>query len=194
MNILKLVLFSLVNLTCAQIYPFVKQYHECETLKMIRSTDEYGFVSYSPDPKLPNNSLPDSFYARAGYDTMSLDESMKLFKTIFDRLPRNCTTEMCKCVRQAATSAEYYSIFFDSDENAYAMALVISALDATLRADRVSFEEYAQSYLDLKNYPALSRFAYNNEFTSFRASQYNKYYICTGQSYSNVKLFKHLDF
>lgn len=158
---------------------------------MIKYTDTYGNVYYTPDPKIANNTLVDSFYLLAGFDTMSLDDAMKLIKAIFDSLPRNCSNELCECVRmrQSATNVEDYSMFFESDENAAGMSQLISSLDEKLRVDRNSFEEYAAELnLDQKNYPALSRFAYNNEFTNSRASQYNKYYTCTGQKYTNVML------
>lgn len=164
----------------AQIFSFVKQYYECKNLKMTKSNanngDEYYFM---PDPNLENNKLDDSFYRRQRFDHMSLDSAMKLFKSIFAEVSRDCQSALCECVRKRkqTSDVEKYWIFFESEENLSLVKSTINSLDLTLGEDHYFFG-YPDENFDLENYPALSEFAYNNDFTHYRSTQYFKYDEC----------------
>lgn len=182
--------------TDAQIFPFVKQYYECKNLKMIKSTDYYGREYYTPDESVEANTLDDSFYTGLGFDTMSIDDAMRVIKSIYDELPEDCDTELCECVwlRRFQTVAERYAVFFETDERIESLTTIITSLDEKLSASRYSYEKYTSgfsSYEDPENYPTLTKFVYNNEYTYNRISQFKNYRKCINSNSvsDEVKLF-----
>ena len=178
-----ILIVSLSWMTDAQIFPFLKQFYECKYLNMIKAGNPRTGFLFIPDPKIPNNSLKDSFYSRLGLNTLSFQDALYLIKSIFDQIDApNCQTDLCQCVRlrRFAFDVERYSIFFESRETITGLENIITSLDSKFGSNRLTYDKSGSIYLylDPLNFPVLSKFAYNYEFTAIRAKQYLGYFNC----------------
>lgn len=122
-----LIVFGGVSVDCQDCYDIMKQYYECKYLKMIE--DQYDM--YVPNPKIPNNSLNDSFFYSLNLTNKTFADAIKFVKLIYDtaNLKGSRCTQLCNCVgsRLDVSSGFLYPIYFKG----------IKELNATPRFDRV---------------------------------------------------------
>lgn len=93
-----------VNRVENSITQTLKQYFECQNLKMNKSRVGTREM-YIPDTTIANNTLMDEFYRRV-LSNITYDQAMALVRRVYNETGRTCVTEFCKCTQSMYLSRD----------------------------------------------------------------------------------------
>lgn len=185
-SVLVLATIGCWNRVDAQCFAVLRQYYECQNLKMVKINDPRFGPYYRPDPHASsNNVLDDSFYQKLGLASMNSNEAMNLIKKIYQETSTgSCESEACKCVvqRYMAWTYQYHdpmAILFRA-ENFEQTKEIIEALDQSLADQRHPSAQLQMSsaFGGGQNLSTLSEFCIRNEYSEMRLSEYKNPWAC----------------
>lgn len=186
-----------------ECYNLIEKFYECSysslsknsndsSLKETTQNEEFKIQAFDLNVLSPSSSatttLNDSFYKEFGLLNMSFDESMELFKSIYDEL-EDCETDLCKCVTSSSSSSyviggDVYSVFFRDEALLQQIKGIISAFieayKASLRPTNVLVNECIAALDDDTQLvlPTLCEFCVINDYSKDRLKFYNSIDKC----------------
>lgn len=193
--ILSLAVLEQVN---GQCYDLIKQYYECKYLRMSKQNNSWGDIDYRPVKSRNHrhpNKLDDKFYRRQGLAKLDFDESMRLFRKIYDET-ENCHSKFCKCV--SFKHIDYYnnySIWFRNETNYKQVKRIISAFNEKFESKKLSFHDvfnpviYSARPIEPNPFfepqlKTINKFCYHNDYSWARLNYYNYTISCYNFNYS----------
>lgn len=157
------------------------QYSECKNLKMIKLTDPNNNIRYLPDPKIPNNTLTDSYYQKF-LANLNWDKAMNLLASIYaERSSKNCTSEFCNCSRTSYDdfNTDYGSLLRNKEMIDHVKRIVQNFTKKFNYTVAKDYQQGLESYILRKNLPTVINFTMNYEFCLARLFGYNSSFYRT---------------
>lgn len=173
--VLLLITFHLVDSQC---FDLVNQYYQCRNLTMIKSRDRLGEI-YLPDAKVPNNTLSDSFYKSLGLDSMTFNQAINQFKSIYTEIVSCKNSTFCDCI--GSRYSKNYAQLFTNDTILNQARPILSSFVTKNQASLLDFSILQNMFSDGIRLPTLAKFCVNYEFAGSRLTFYKNLFKCQSQ-------------
>lgn len=161
----------------------VSKYFECSRLKMLQASP-----SFIPDPSLTGNLLDETFYAKQELESMSLDQAVVFFESIYNA--STCEYFTCKCIASGIDSFDgKLSVFFDSHGASLGFKKMISDLNdnVELNERRKPDSEVFRVVMDFEDEPTtLAKFCSKYDVSFKRIRFYQDFDFCKSELDSDV--------
>lgn len=160
----------------------VRQYFECQQLKMTKMTDFLApnAYYYVPSLEVEDNILTDEFYQTSGIGNMRFGEALAFIKSIYRQVDTSCNTEFCDCVRNRMLGSSYwernYSSIFLQQNRLDQMQPILLSFNEKYQEDMLSYKDISSwlFYSSARNnLSTLNQFCIDYEYTYYRVYFYD---------------------
>lgn len=191
-SILIVVCYTCVNHVEGECFEVIRQYFECQYLKMVKRTNpSTGEIFYERNDKLDQNNLNNSIPAIQNLSRMSFDQGMDFIRRIYLETA-NCTTEVCNCTKFGKIDKEgSYSLFFGNADIFRQSKSIINGLNTKFKSQLMPFESL-RGYLghNHSHLPTLTKFCVDFEYTWVRLKFFKYANSCYAYNHSVSKSIK----